>query len=107
MDKWLVTDACTLPTPERPLRLAEFDRLFGETVRRVARLDGAVRLHLVGGPGLLGRVHDLVARESQCCSFFSFDVQGTDEELDLVVAAPPERADILAGLAARAERGAA
>jgi hypothetical protein len=103
MDKWLVTGACTLPTVEQPVRLAEFDQLFGDAVRRVERLDGTVRLHLVGDPGLRDRVRDLVDRESQCCSFFSFDIAGTDRELDLVVSVPPERAALLAELAARAE----
>ena len=103
MDELLVTDACTLPSSERPLRLAEFDQLFVETVRSVTRLDGAVRLHLIGARGLHARVRDLVDRESQCCSFFTFDLDGTDDQLDLVVSAPPEQAAILAGLAARAE----
>ena len=98
-----MTDACTLPPWERPLRLAEFDQLFAETVRSVTLLEGAVRLHLSGARGLQARVRDLVDRESQCCSFFTFDLDGTDEELDLLVSAPPEQAAILAGFAARAE----
>jgi len=35
-----VPDACTLPTAERPLRLAELDDLFATAVRAVHRLDG-------------------------------------------------------------------
>jgi hypothetical protein len=30
-----VPDACTLPTEEVPLRVAEFDALFASTLRRV------------------------------------------------------------------------
>lgn len=31
--------ACTLPTEERPLRVAEFDALFAEAVKNVRRID--------------------------------------------------------------------
>ena len=103
MDELLVTRSCTLPTAERPLRLAEFDQLFRDAVGGVERLDGTVRLHLVGDPGLRDRVRDLVDRESRCCSFFSFDVTETNGELDLLVSVPPDHAALLAELAARAE----
>lgn len=33
-----VPAACTLPTPEQPLRVAEFDALFAASSRRVERL---------------------------------------------------------------------
>ena len=42
------TTACTMPTAERPLRLAEFDALFAETVRSVAYENDLVRMHLSG-----------------------------------------------------------
>jgi hypothetical protein len=29
---WIAVDACTLPTDEQPLRLAEFDELFATTL---------------------------------------------------------------------------
>ena len=52
MEPLLTTDACTLPTAERPLRLAEFDELFATAVRRVERRGDEVRIHLVGDRGL-------------------------------------------------------
>jgi len=33
---WVPVDACTLPTREQPLRLAEFDELFASTLRAVS-----------------------------------------------------------------------
>ena len=72
MEPLLNSDACTLPTAERPLRLAEFDDLFATAVRRVERRDDAVRIHLEGDRGLGAEVRDLTAREARCCSFFSF-----------------------------------
>ena len=68
-----VPDACTLPTEERPLRVAEWDALFAERLVGVSR-PGAlrVRLDLRGGDGTEERVRDLVEREGGCCSFFTF-----------------------------------
>lgn len=91
-----------MPTAERPLRLAEFDALFASAVRRVERRGRDVRMHLAGGPGLVERVRDLTERESSCCSFFTFDVQGTDQGLTLDVSVPYARQEILDALADRA-----
>jgi hypothetical protein len=62
------TDACTLPTAERPLRLAEFDELFATSARSVTRDAEGVRIHLVGAAGLRDRVRDLAERETACCT---------------------------------------
>ena len=103
MEDPLTTDACTLPTRERPLRLAEFDDLFATAVRRVERLGGDVRMHLTGPGGLVDRVRDLADRESSCCSFFTFVVNGTDRDLTLDISVPPARQEILDALAERAQ----
>lgn len=94
--------ACTMPTAERPLRLAEFDALFAETVRSVAYEQDLVRMHLTGATGLRARVRDLAERETACCSFFTFVVDGESDDLMLEVSVPPEHRDILKALAARA-----
>ena len=107
MESLLNTDACTLPTAERPLRMAEFDALFATAVRRVERRGSDVRIHLTGGAGLVERVRDLTERESSCCSFFTFGIAGTDQDLTLDVSAPPARQEILDALAARARELAA
>lgn len=96
------TEACTLPTPDRPLRLAEFDALFAEAVRRVERDGDVVHLRMSGAAGLRERVRDLSARESQCCSFFEFGLAGSDADLVLTISVPAERRDILSALADRA-----
>ena len=99
----LALDACTLPAAERPDRLAEFDSLFRDHVRSVHRAGDSVRLGLAGGAGLTQRVRELTARESQCCSFFTFALAGTDESLELTISVPAEHADVLDALAQRAE----
>jgi hypothetical protein len=102
-----VPDACTLPTAERPLRLAEFDALFATAVRRVDTVSTIhARLHLTGSAGLADRVRDLAARETECCSFFTFTTTGqpaTDgEAVVLDIEVPPAHADVLASLTQRA-----
>ncbi len=106
---WVAPDACTLPTAEQPLRVAEFDRLFSRYLVRVDR-HGPTRAELVfaGPAGLAGEIRGLAERETSCCSFFDFTVspQATRADGDAVrleVEVPPARADVLAGLAARAE----
>ncbi len=96
--------ACALPDAERPLRLAEFDTLFAEAVVDVERNGDAARLRLSGPAGLRERVLDLTERESRCCSFFDFTVQGLDGDLELVIAVPPEQHDVLEALVDRATR---
>jgi hypothetical protein len=69
-----VPDACTLPTAERPARSAEFAEVFATAVRVERLSDRHARLHLAGPDGLAGTVADLAARETRCCSFFTFTV---------------------------------
>ncbi|WP_406079134.1 hypothetical protein [Micromonospora sp. NBC_00858] len=73
---FVVPDACTLPTVEQPLRLAEFDELFATAVRRVETLTAThARMTLIGEAGLTAAaVRDLTARETGCCSFFTFTI---------------------------------
>ncbi|MFC5728156.1 MULTISPECIES: hypothetical protein [Nocardioides] len=102
MEHLLTTEACTMPTADRPLRLAEFDALFSRAVRDVQRGGTGVRMHLAGDAGLVDRVRDLTDRETSCCSFFAFTIDGTDDDLTLDIAVPPARQEILDALADRA-----
>jgi hypothetical protein len=102
----VVPDACTLPTAERPVRLAEFDQLFATAVRGVEVLDPMhARMQLTGPAGLEARVRDLTARETECCSFFTFTITpapAADGEAVLDIEVPAAYADVLASLAQRA-----
>lgn len=96
--------ACTLPTEERPLRVAEFDALFTEAVRSVRRTDAtSVSLELVPAAEVAARAADLVVRETGCCSFFTFSLVATGGSLHLEIRVPAQHADVLEALAARAE----
>src|SRR5687767_4663044 len=72
---WVDVAACTLPTAERPLRLAEFDDLFATSLVSIERTgDTSVRMVLVGAAGLAERTRALADAESARCSFFTFGV---------------------------------
>ncbi|MCP9949591.1 hypothetical protein [Actinomadura madurae] len=72
-DQGWAPQACTLPTAERPLRVA-------------------------------GRAAELAARETGCCSFFTFTLTATGGELTLDVSAGDRHAGVLDALTSRATR---
>ncbi|MGN9841382.1 hypothetical protein ACTMTI_24960 [Nonomuraea sp. H19] len=98
---WVPED-CTLPTAEQPLRVAEFDALFTEALRGVERIDNThLRLRLDGADHVERTARELTARETSCCSFFTFTFDRTAEDLTLDVQVPPAHAAVLDGLVAR------
>jgi hypothetical protein len=93
-------DCCTLPTPERPLRLAEFDALLASALIGQSR-PAATRLRWRLRSSASVAARDLAAREVECCTFFRFTFcEGPDLTMDIEV--PGSRAEVLDGLAARA-----
>ena len=105
---WVPVDACALPTEEQPLRLAEFDALFGSALCRTDRRDATwLRLALVAADGHFERASELTARETACCSFFAFDVHRAGPEILIDVRVPAERAAVLDGLHRQAIAAAA
>ncbi|NES14989.1 MULTISPECIES: hypothetical protein [Micromonospora] len=104
VDLGWVPQACTLPTAEQPLRLAEFDTLFTASVRGGERLTPRhLRVTLAGGEELADSVRDLAERETRCCSFFTFTVAAPAPgvvRLDIEV--PPGHVAVLDALHARA-----
>ncbi|MBE3015094.1 hypothetical protein IL992_38900 [Microbispora sp. NEAU-D428] len=108
LDRGWAPSACTLPTAEQPLRVAEFDALFAEAVQSVQRPGRErLRLELVFSPEHAARAAELAARENGCCSFFAFTLTIADSGLALEVAVPPEQTEVLAALQARAVTAAA
>ncbi|MFE9748176.1 hypothetical protein ACFYOT_25000 [Saccharothrix saharensis] len=93
--------ACTLPTAEQPLRVAEFDDLFTTAVRNVERRSRTALL-LELDPAVAARAADLMVRETGCCSFFTFALTAEGGRLTLAVSVPRAQADVLDALAARA-----
>jgi hypothetical protein len=95
-DQGWAPSACTLPTAEQPLRVAEFDALFADAVQGLARPEPTrLRLELVFSPELAARAAELMARENGCCSFFTFTLIIADGSLALEVTVPPEHIEVL------------
>jgi hypothetical protein len=106
VDEVSVPEACTLPTVEQPVRLAEFDSLFATS------LVGQTRIapHLLRwslDPKAEEVARDLTARETECCSFFRFDFTLQPDGLVVDVQVPPAQVKVLDALAARAADGMA
>ena len=96
-------DACALPTADRPLRLAEWDELFAAATTGVRRSDpNRATFQLHPDPAVAAQAADLTVRETQCCSFFTFDLMATGGELQLTVTVPTEHVPVLDALAGRA-----
>ena len=107
MDPSWVPDACSLPTVEQPLRVKEFDDLFGESITAVHRIDERrARMELRPDPLVAARAADLVMRETQCCSFFEFTLSAAGGELTLEVKVPADHVTVLNALIDRARTAA-
>jgi hypothetical protein len=99
-----VPDSCTLPTVEQPLRVAEFDALFATATGPTQRLGPTrLRVHLPGRQDTTARARDLVARETSCCSFFSFDVRPSATATELEVEVPESQVAVLDAMQRRAD----
>jgi hypothetical protein len=99
-----VPAACTLPTAEQPLRRAEFDELFAEDVLGVNQLSPQqVRLELRPDAEVAARAASLAAKETGCCSFFTFGLTITDGTVSMTISTEQEHRTVLAALGARAQ----
>jgi hypothetical protein len=92
-------DACTLPTSERPLRIAEFHELF-TSVLRSERVD-ATRLDLSIPADVESAARDLTRRESECCSFFTFTFDSVGDTAVMHVGVPSGQIAVLDAIESR------
>jgi hypothetical protein len=97
-DDW-APDACTLPTAERPLRIAEFDDLFAVVVR--AERPEPQQLAFALPPTVEAAARDLARRESECCSFFTFEFESVGDHLVMHIAVPASQIAVLDAIEAR------
>jgi hypothetical protein len=101
-DDW-VPASCTLPTVDLPLRRAEFDDLFAEDVVSVSQTSPVeVRFELRAEPQVAARAASLAAKETGCCSFFTFGLAITDGRVEMTVSTQPAHESVLAALSDRA-----
>jgi hypothetical protein len=94
---------CTLSPAGRQARAAEFSAMFAATVLRVERPEQTrLRLELEPGPASAGRVAELAAAETSCCSFFTFTLTAAAGSLTLDVVVPAAQLSVLDALGERA-----
>ncbi len=93
--------ACTLPTAEQPLREAEFASLFSSAVGVTRPSRGELRIAFPASEDLAGTAASLAARETRCCSFFTFTLTVAAGELTLGVSVAEPHVEVLDALAAR------
>ena len=94
-----VPETCALPAADRPARLAEFDELLATALRGPQRPSPTV-LRWWLDPAAEPAARDLAARESACCTFFSFTFRRDGDALRLDVEVPAAHAGVLDALAA-------
>ena len=99
-DDW-APDACTLPTADRPLRVAEFDQFFTAVLR--SQRQEPTRLDLVVPREAEAVGRDLARRERECCSFFTFDFEADGDDVVMHIGVPPTQIEVLDSLQARLE----
>ncbi|MDT5211045.1 MAG: hypothetical protein QOF67_3460 [Mycobacterium sp.] len=97
-DDW-APDACTLPTAERPLRVAEFDELFALVSHAERR--GPQLLDLVLPADVEADARNLADRESECCSFFTFEFEQTGNDVVMHIGVPSEQIEMLDAIEGR------
>ena len=99
-----VLESCTLPTVDQPVRVAEFDELFSTAVGPAERLTPTgLRVRLPAGDAVVSTVRDLAARETRCCSFFSFDIRASSLGTELEIRVPESQAAVLDAMQQRVE----
>jgi len=104
VDDDLLPTACTLPTAQQPLRRAEFDDLFAGDVLSVSQVSPLqVRLELRPDAEVAARAASLAAKETGCCSFFTFGLTITDGTVSVTVSTEKEHGTVLAAFGARAQ----
>lgn len=102
--EWVAPAACSLPTADQPLRVAEFDAFFASHLMGAERVDDThARLVLTATRDAAEQAQSLAERESSCCSFFTFSITSGPEGVCMDIVVPPEYVPVLDALVARAE----
>ena len=90
-------EACTLPTVERPLRISEFADLFATATADVVRTS-ATQATVTLPLDALELARDLAARETECCSFFTFTTVPNGDHTSMTIEVPELYAEVLTSM---------
>ena len=89
--------ACTLSEADLPQRLAAARTLGADALTGVEASGCHARLRFNGERE---RLEKLVAAETQCCSFLEFELEQSDEVIELTIHAPEGAGPVLQSLVA-------
>ena len=101
----LVEIACSLDAADMASRVAEFEHLFMTALASQRREPGQLRLEFAVAGEDEAAVRDLLAREAECCRFFSFGFERDGDTLVVTMDVPDAAQPVLdefEALAARA-----
>jgi hypothetical protein len=87
--------ACSLSADELPRRLAEIGAI-GQEALRAVEPDGTLRFD--ADPSIRQRLEAVIAAESQCCPFLTFELREDAGELLLTIAADDDAAPLVGEL---------
>jgi hypothetical protein len=92
--------ACTLAPADMPGRLREIAALGREALARVEQDGATATLRFAGGADVARRLDAVVAAESHCCAFLSFERTDHGNAHVLRIAAPEDGAFMVDALVA-------
>jgi hypothetical protein len=92
--------ACTLTATDLRARGEELRALGGDGLLDASEDDGRAVLRFRPDPSLRERVDAVVAAESECCAFLTFEVAHGEDATVLTISAPNGGAEIVHELAA-------
>jgi hypothetical protein len=87
--------ACTLSPAQMRERAAVIASLTGDALIAQDEIAGGVRTRFRDAPGIEQRLRELVAAESDCCAFLSFEIGRHDGELWLDVTGAHEARPVI------------
>lgn len=90
--------ACTLTADELPGRVAEARAIGAASLMSVDQGVAAWTLRFRADPETRRRLEALIAAESRCCAFLTFELRDEPEGLALTVGGPEEAQPVLADL---------
>ena len=89
--------ACSLDAGSVPDRISDWQALVAQAVRREP-ITGGMALQFAASPELVAEVARLAAAEQDCCTFFTFTLQMTTDQVRLEVQAPDDAVDVVAAM---------
>ena len=97
--------ACSLNAGELRERLDQIAAIGAERLTGRRSEDGRHLLRFRPDPSIRRRLEEIVAAESECCSFLDLDLREEGQQLVLEIAAPADAEPVAEELALAFERG--